>query len=82
MKSGDVDIQDPRVYSAKKKYDSNMPSLYEPLHGEHADQIYGGDETGNPILDSAINLEHSADKRSQEKGNQIHLGFQVEATSQ
>jgi hypothetical protein len=38
MRSGDVDIQDPRVYSAKKKYDPDMPILYEALHGEHANQ--------------------------------------------
>jgi hypothetical protein len=38
MKSGDVDIQDPCVYSAKKKSAPDMPSLYEALHGEHANQ--------------------------------------------
>jgi hypothetical protein len=38
MRYGDVDIQDPRVYSAKKKSDPDMPSLHEALHGEHADQ--------------------------------------------
>jgi hypothetical protein len=41
MKSGDGDIQDPRVYSAKKKSDPDMLSFYEALHGKHADQNMG-----------------------------------------
>jgi hypothetical protein len=38
MNYGDVDIQDPRVSSAKNKSDPDMPSLYEALYGEHAEQ--------------------------------------------
>jgi hypothetical protein len=37
MKSGGVDTQDPRVNTAKNKYDPDMLSLYQELHGEHAD---------------------------------------------
>jgi hypothetical protein len=38
MNSGDVDIQDPRVYSTKNKSYPNIPSVYEALNGEHADR--------------------------------------------
>jgi hypothetical protein len=36
--TGHVDIQDPRVYAAKKKEDPDEPTLYQALHGEHAEQ--------------------------------------------
>jgi hypothetical protein len=38
LATGNVDIQDPRVYAAKKKEDTDAPSLYQALHGEHAEQ--------------------------------------------
>jgi hypothetical protein len=38
LATGHVDIQDPRVYAAKKKDDPDAPSLYQALHGEHAEQ--------------------------------------------
>jgi hypothetical protein len=38
LETGHVDIQDPHIYAAKKKYDPNSPSLHQALHSEHADQ--------------------------------------------
>jgi hypothetical protein len=38
LATGHVDIQDPRVYAAKKKDDPDAPSMYQALHGEHAEQ--------------------------------------------
>jgi hypothetical protein len=38
MSTGHVDIQDPHVYTKKRKDYPNSPNLYQDLHGEHGKQ--------------------------------------------
>jgi hypothetical protein len=78
--SGDVDIQDPRVYSAKKKSDPDMPSLYKALHGEHADQYM---EAMKQEIQSLFQQSTWTTVRRSEsqKSHQVHLVFHVELTS-